>query len=179
MRINQIVWQHGGMAALISVILSLVAYILGVELLLGWQLGLAQVALILTTMIVVSRAIRLDEGGYISYWRVFQHIMLSLLCILCASSLFNFVLFNLINPELVDVVVDISLEKVEVMMISFGLEGDLLQETLSETEKEIRNGYSLTGSIKGIVFSSIFGGIIALIVSATQYKIDHQKPNFN
>ena len=179
MRINQLVWQHGGMAALISVILSLVAYILGVELLLGWQLGLAQVALIITTMIVVSRAIRLDEGGYISYWRVFQHIMLSLLCILCASTLFNFVLFNVINPELVDVVVDISLEKAEEMMISFGLEGDLLQETLIDTEKEIRNGYTLMGSIKGIVFSSIFGGIIALIVSATQYKIDHQKPNFN
>ncbi|MGY8901937.1 MAG: DUF4199 family protein, partial [Flavobacteriales bacterium] len=99
MRINQIVWQHGGMAALISVILSLVAYILGVELLIGWQLGLAQSVLIITTMIVVSRAIRLDEGGYISYWRVFQHIMLSLLCILSGSALFNFVLFNLINPE--------------------------------------------------------------------------------
>ena len=179
MRINQLVWQHGGMAALISVILSLVAYILGVELLVGWQLGLAQSVLIITTMIVVGRAIRRDEGGFILYWRVFQHIMLSLLCILCASTLFNYVLFNLINPELIDVVVDLSLEKVEEMMISFGLEGVLLQETLIETEKEIRNGYSLTGSIKGIVFSSIFGAIIALIVSATQYKNDDRSPNFN
>ena len=167
------------MAALISVILSLVAYILGVELLVGWQLGLAQSVLIITTMIVVSRAIRRDEGGFISYWRVFQHIMLSMICILCASTLFNYVLFNVINPELVDVVVDISLEKVEEMMISFGLAGDLLQETLIETEKEIRNGYSLIGSIKGIIFSSIFGSLIALIVSATQYKTDLQKPNFN
>jgi len=179
MRINQIVWQHGGMAALISVILSLVAYILGVELLLGWQLLLAQFVLIITTMIVVGRAIRLNEGGFISYWRVFQHIMLSVLCILCASALFNFVLYNFINPELVDVVLDITLEKMEVMMISSGLEGDLLQEMLIETEKKIRNGYTLTGTIQGIVFSSIFGGVIALIVSATQYKIDLQKPNFN
>ncbi|MAU77235.1 MAG: hypothetical protein CL831_10300 [Crocinitomicaceae bacterium] len=179
MRINQLVWQHGGMAALISVILSLVAYILSVELLIGWQLGLAQSVLIITTMIIVGRAIRRDEGGFISYWRVFQHIMLSLLCILCASSLFNFVLFNVINPELVDVVVDLSLEKVEEMMISFGLEGDLLQETMIETQKEIRNGYTLVGSVKGVVFSSMFGAIIALIVSATQYRIDPQKPNFN
>ena len=167
------------MAALISVILSLVAYILGVELLVGWQVGLAQSVLIITTMIVVSRAIRRDEGGFISYWRVFQHIMLSMICILCASALFNVVLFNLINPQLIDVVVEISLEKVEEMMISFGLAEDLLQETLIESEKEIRNGYTLTGSIKGVVFSSIFGAIIALIVSATQYEIDHQKPNFN
>ena len=167
------------MAALISVILSLVAYILSVELLIGWQLGLAQSVLIITTMIIVGRAIRRDEGGFISYWRVFQHIMLSLLCILCASSLFNFVLFNVINPKLVDVVVDLSLEKVEEMMISFGLEGDLLQETMIETQKEIRNGYTLVGSVKGVVFSSMFGAIIALIVSATQYRIDPQKPNFN
>jgi len=179
MRINQLVWQHGGMAALISVILSLVAYILGVELLLGWQLLLAQFVLIITTMIVVGRAIRLNEGGFISYWRVFQHIMLSVLCILCASALFNFVLYNFINPELVDVVLDITLEKMEVMMISSGLEGDLLQEMLIETEKKIRNGYTLTGTIQGIVFFSIFFGIIALIVSAAQYKINPQKPNFN
>jgi hypothetical protein len=79
----------------------------------------------------------------------------------------------------VDVVVDLSLEKVEEMMISFGLAGDLLQETMIETEKEIRNGYTLVGSVKGVVFSSMFGAIIALIVSATQYRIDPQKPNFN
>ena len=64
-------------------------------------------------------------------------------------------------------------------MISSGLEGDLLQEMLIETEKKIRNGYTLTGTIQGIVFSSIFFGIIALIVSAAQYKINPQKPNFN
>ena len=179
MRINQLVWQHGGMAALISVILSLVAYILGVELLIGWQLGLAQSILIITMMIVVSRAIRADEGGFISYWRVVQHIMISLLCILFASALFNVVLFNVINPELVDVVLDISLDKVEEMMGTFGLEGDILKETLIETEKEIRNGYTLAGSLKGIIYASIFWGIIGLIVSATQYKTDDSKPNFN
>ena len=138
------------MAAVISVILSLVAYILGVELLIGWQLGLAQSILIITTMIVVSRAIRTDEGGFISYWRVVQHIMISLLCILFASALFNIVLFNVISPNLVDVVLDISLDKVEEMMETFGLEGDILKETLIETEKEIRNGYTLAGSVKGI-----------------------------
>ena len=167
------------MAAVISVILSLVAYILGVELLIGWQLGVAQSILIVTTMIVVSRAIRADEGGFIAYWSVFQHIMLSLLCILFASALFNVVLFGVINPELVDVVLDISLDKVREMMETFGLDGDILKETMIQTEKEIRNGYTLAGAVKGVFYSSIFWGVIALIVSATQYKTDDTKPNFN
>ena len=105
--------------------------------------------------------------------------MLSVLCILCAQALFNFVLYNFINPELVDVVLHITLEKMKVMMVSYGKEGVLLQEMLIEFEKKIRNGYTLTGTIQGIVFFSIFFGIIALIVSAAQYKINPQKPNFN
>ena len=179
MRINQIVWQHGSMAALITVILSLVAYIIGVELLIGWQLGVAQAILIITTMIIVSRAIRSDEGGFISFWRIFSHIMISLLCILFASALFNVLLFDVINPKLVDVVLDISLERAEDMMKSFGLEGDLLAETMKETEKEIRNGFTLAGMFKGVIFASIFWGLIALIVAATHYKTDDSKPNFN
>ena len=179
MRINQIVWQHGSMAALITVILSLVAYIIGVELLIGWQLGVAQAILIITTMIIVSRAIRSDEGGFISFWRIFAHIMISLLCILFASAFFNVLLFDVINPNLVDVVLDISLERAEDMMKGFGLEGDLLEETMKETEKEIRNGFTLSGMFKGVIFASIFWGLIALIVAATHYKTDDSKPNFN
>ena len=179
MRINQLVWQHGSMAALISVIISLVAYIIGVELLVGWQTGVAQAILIITTMVIVSRAIRTNEGGFISFWRVFAHIMIAILCILFASALFSVLLFQVINPDLLDVVLDISLEKAEDMMKGFGLEGDLLAETMKETEKEIRNGYTLAGSIKGVIFGSIFWGLIALIVAATHYKIDNSKQNFN
>lgn len=179
MRLNYIVWQHGSMAALISVILSLVAYIISVELLLGWQLGVAQAILIITTMVVVSRAIRTDEGGFISFWRVFAHIMISVLCILFASALFNVLLFDVINPNLVDVVLDISLERAEDMMKKFGLEGDLLEETMKETEKEIRKGFTLAGMFKGVIFSSIFWGLIGLIVAATHNKTDDSRPNFN
>jgi hypothetical protein len=64
-------------------------------------------------------------------------------------------------------------------MKSFGLDGDLLEETMKETEKEIRNGFTLTGMFKGVIFASIFWGLIALIVAATHYKTDDSKPNFN
>jgi len=179
MRINQLVWQHGSMAALISVIISLVAYIIGVELLVGWQAGVAQAILIIATMIIVSRAIRTNEGGFISFWRVFSHIMIAVLCILFASALFNVLLFQVVNPNLLDVILDISLDKAEDMIKGFGLDDDILKETMKETEKAIRNGYTLAGSIKGVIFGSIFWGLIALIVAATHYKIDNNKPNFN
>jgi len=160
------------MAALISVILSLVAYIIGVEILTGWQLGVAQSVLIITTMVVVSRTIRANEGGFISYGRVLGHIMLSTLCILLASALFNIILFNVINPDLVEVVVEVSTERVEEMMKSLGLDDKLLEETMSETRLEIEKGFTVLGALKGVIFGSIFWGVIALIVAATQYKVD-------
>jgi hypothetical protein len=178
MKINQLVWQHGGLAALISVILSLVAYIIGVEALVGWPLGMAQSLLIIITMIVVSRAIRADESGIINFSRLLGHIMISVVCILVSSIVFNLVLFNLIDPELIDTVADITLERVEGMMESFGLEGDLLEQTLSETELEIRKGYTLSGAIVGLLYGSAFWGLIALIVAAIFKRSPENKINF-
>ena len=178
MKINQLVWQHGGLAALISVILSLVAYIIGVEALVGWPLGVAQSLLIIITMIVVSRTIRADEGGIINFSRLFGHIMIAVACLLVSSIVFNLVLFNLINPELIDTVADITLERVEGMMESFGLEEDLLEQTLSETESEIRKGYTLSGSIVGLIYGSAFWGLIALIIAAIFKRSPENKINF-
>ena len=178
MRINQLVWQHGGLAALISVILSLVAYIIGVEALVGWPLGMAQSLLIVITMVVVSRAIRTDEDGIINFSRLLGHIMIAVLCLLASSIVFNLVLFNLIDPGLIDTVADITLERVEGMMGSFGLEADLLEETLAETEMQIRNGYTLSGSIVGLFYGSVFWGLLALIVAAIFKRSPENKINF-
>ena len=178
MRINQLVWQHGGLAALISVILSLVAYIIGVDALVGWPLGMAQSLLIVITMVVVSRAIRTDEDGIINFSRLLGHIMIAVVCLLASSIVFNLVLFNLIDPGLIDTVADITLERVEGMMGSFGLEADLLEETLAETEMQIRKGYTLSGSIVGLFYGSVFWGLLALIVAAISKRSLENKINF-
>ena len=178
MRINQLVWQHGGLAALISVILSLVAYIIGVDALVGWPLGMAQSLLIVITMVVVSRAIRTDEDGIINFSRLLGHIMIAVVCLLASSIVFNLVLFNLIDPGLIDTVADITLERVEGMMGSFGLEADLLEETLVETELQIRKGYTLSGSIVGLFYGSVFWGLLALIVAAIFKRSPENKINF-
>lgn len=178
MRINQLVWQHGALAALISFIISLLAYIIGVEMLVGWHIGVAQSLLIIITMIVVSRSIREDEGGIINFSRLFCHIMISVVCILLASLLFNLLLFNVIDPELIHLVVDITLERVEGMMKSFGVEGDLLQETLDETELEIRKGYTFMGTVRTLIFGSAFWSLIALIIAAIFKRNSENKINF-
>ena len=178
MRINQLVWQHGALAALISFIISLVAYIMGVEMLVGWPIGVAQSLLIIITMIVVSRSIREDEDGIINFLRLFGHIMISVVCILFASLLFNLLLFNVIDPELIDSVVDVTLERIEGMMKSFGVEGDLLQETLDETEWEIRKGYTPGGALISLIFGSAFWGLIALIIAAIFKRNPENKINF-
>ena len=178
MRINQLVWQHGGLAALISVILSLVAYILGVEALVGWPLYMAQRLLIIITMVVVSRAIRADEDGIIIFSRLLGHIMIAVVCLLAASIVFNLVLFNLIDPGLIDTVADITLERVEEMMVSLGLEADLLEETLAETELQLRKGYTLSGAVVGLFYSSILWGLPALIVAAIFKRSPDNKINF-
>ena len=178
MRINQLVWQHGALVALIYFIISLVAYIIGLDTLVGWPIGVAQSLLIFITMIVVSRSIREDENGTINFLRLFGHIMISVVSILFASLLFNILLFNIIDPALIDSVVEITLERVEGMMKSFGIEGDFLQETLDETELEIRKGYTLGGALKTLIVSSAFWGLIALIIAAIFKRNQENKINF-
>lgn len=166
MRINQLVLQHGGIAAFISIILSLVAYLLGVEMLLGWQLSIAQVLLIVVTMVVVSRAVRADEGGFINYGRLLGHIMLATVCVVFGSMFFNYMLYNVIAPDLADVVLDVSSERVREIMLSIGLDGELLEESMRDTESRILDSFTLIGSIKGFLFGSVFWMFPALIVAA-------------
>jgi hypothetical protein len=104
--------------------------------------------------------------------------MISVVCILVSSIVFNVVLFNLIDPELIDTVADITLERVEGMMESFGLEGDLLEQTLSDNELNIRKGYTLSGAIVGLLYTSAFWGLIALIVAAIFKRSPENKINF-
>lgn len=166
MSINNIVWQHGGMAACISIILSLVAYLIGVEMMTGWQIGAAQGLLILVTMVIISRSIREDEGGFITFGRLVTHTFAGALCIVIAQQAFNFILYNFINPDLIEAVVEVSKEAAAEMLKSFNVEGDLLDQTMLETETAVRESLTLSGILRGIIYSMIFWTIPALIISA-------------
>lgn len=170
MSINNIVWQHGGMAACISIILSLVGYLLGVEMMVGWQIGAAQMALILVTMALMSRAIRTDEGGYISFGRLFSHTILAALCIVIAQQLFNFFLYNFINPDLVNLVVEVSKDSAAEMLESFNVTGDILDQTMLETEAAVRHSFTLAGILQGILYSMIFWFIPSAIISGVMKR---------
>lgn len=182
MRINQLVWQHGGLAALISVILSLVAYIIGVEALVGWPLDMAQSLLIVITMVVVSRAIRTDEDGIINFSRLLGHIMIAVVCLLASSMVFNLVLFNLIDPGLIDTVVDITLEKTmenqPLAVNQLSVEAQSVEEGLAWAEWIIRKSYSLSGAVISLIIGSVLWGLLALIVAAIFKRSPENKINF-
>ena len=170
MSINNIVWQHGGIASCISIIISLVGYLLGVEMMVGWQISAAQMALILVTMALMSRAIRTDEGGYISFGRLFSHATIAMLCIVVAQQFFNFLLYNFINPDLIDVVVEVKIDAAAKMFESLNISGNLLSQALLDTEIAIRDSFTLAGIFKGIIYSMIFWLIPAAIISGVMKR---------
>jgi tetrahydromethanopterin S-methyltransferase subunit B len=104
--------------------------------------------------------------------------MIAVVCLLVSSIVFNLVLFNLIDTELIDTVADITVERVEGMMESFGLEDDLLEQTLADTELQIRKGYTLSGAFIGLIYGSAFWGLIALIIAAIFKRSPENKINF-
>ncbi|MDA0981217.1 MAG: DUF4199 domain-containing protein, partial [Bacteroidetes bacterium] len=103
-------------------------------------------------------------------------------CLLASSIVFNLVLFNLIDPGLIDTVVDIKLEKAvenhHLAVNQLSVEAHSLEEGLAWTEWIIRKSYSLSGAIVVLFYNSVFWGLLALIVAAIFKRSPENKINF-
>lgn len=167
MSINNNVWQHGAIGSCIAVIFSLVAYLIGFEALVSAAYAGANFLIIVLTMVLISRSIRQDVEGEISFFNLFVHLTIGVLCILVARQAFNFVLYNFINPELIEYMIEFNIENSEKIIEMFNVQNLVDAESLrTDSENSIRFGFTLIGSIIGVIGLYVTWIIPIIIVSA-------------
>jgi len=158
--------RSGLILGLIGIIIILLIYFINAKLLVNMWLGLSILFFFLVLVIVFGIGYRKESGGILSFKLAFIYSLVLLLVAGLINQTFNFLLFNVIDTELVELVTNAAIENTEATMERFNVPVDDIDRALEKVESQMANQYTLGGIIKTYFVSILIYGIISLITGA-------------
>ena len=162
--------NHAGKHALIlggiSVVLTLAAYAIDYTLLAAMSFLLISLAIYIGYGIYAGINYRNEIGGYLSFGKAFQHGFVVFAVSALVSTIFNILLYTVIDPELPAKVTEAAMENAEKMMAGFGMPEDQMEEALEKTKEDTIKRYTAGGLAMSYGFTLIGCAIFALISGA-------------
>lgn len=162
-------FQHtvrwGLILAGVSIFLTVLIYIVDYSIMV--QLKFLGLSLLIYLGLTIYAGInyRSTLGGFISYGKAFQHGFLVLAISGLVGTIFAFILYNLIDPELPQKLVDASVENARAMMEKFGAPEDTIDPALEKARIDAADRFTIIGQVKGYLIALIFSAIMSLITS--------------
>ncbi|MEO9482105.1 MAG: DUF4199 domain-containing protein [Ekhidna sp.] len=157
--------KSGLMLAVISIVLTLLIYIVNPATLASmWMMLFFLVFIALVSYFGIQH--RKEIGGFMAFGKAWVYSMQLLVVAGLIMTIFNILLYNVIDPELPVILADQSVENAEAMMSRFGMPEDQMDEALEKTRTDTLDRFTVMGSIKGFLFGLIFYAILALITGA-------------
>ncbi len=154
--------KHGLIVGLVILIYSVLLYVL--ELNLIQALGYVVYVILFAGFILGTKAFRDNNlNGNISYGRAFGYSIVILLVASIISSIYNYLLVTVIDPDIVEKIMALGEEK----MLEKGLTDDQIEMAQSMQKKFMSPVFM---SIMAFIGTMFFGTIIALITSAIVKK---------
>lgn len=164
MKMNSIAVRHGAAVGAVQVALTLIAYIVNTSWLFDPWFGLSSWLLILVGMYLALKGIRGEEGNVLSFGRAWGHAYVVAVVNTLIVIGFSILLYHVIDPGLVDLAVNTSLERVEEVAAMMGA-GSEVSEAFEELEPEIRKGLSPAGQAMSAVWSLVFYAIPTVVMA--------------
>jgi len=129
-------------------------------------LGLAINVVIL---VVLLKKYRTSQEGIISFLNAFLFGLIALVTAGIISTAFNYFFINYFDPEYMKNVLQAQRDWME-NYLSGRASDDQITDALDKIDAQAENIGSIGQSLKGLLSSVIFGGIVALIVAAIMKK---------
>lgn len=166
--------NNGLIAGGISIMISLVLYLVNKELLFqSWIGSLGTIVLIY--FMYSSTKTYLDNSENYTFMGTFQHPFVTGILSLILSTIFAYLLYNVIDPDLNQMMADTAMQKMEGMKSMIGEEA---YEKQMESMDPSMLGYSVKTALISLVGGAVVIGIIALIITAIMYNLRRKKQDF-
>lgn len=162
--------RWGLIVGVASIVLSLLLYAIDYRLMVLLKTLLISLLIYLGLTIYSGIDYRKSIGGFIPFGKAFQHAFLVLAISALVATVYNFVLYNVIDPELPKKLTEASIDNAREMMQNFGAPEDKIEEELAKTEERTAGQFTVTGQLMGYGFILIFSAIMALISGAIVKK---------
>ncbi len=154
----------------ISIAMVLVIYAIDYTVLVQMKMILFSLIISVGYAVYAGIAYRKEIGGYISFGKAYQHGFIMFVVSSILYTLFTFLLYYVIDPELPAKLTEASLANTEEMMRGFGMQEDQLDEAMEKARESTANQFSPGKMALGLVFGAIAGAIFALISGAIVKK---------
>lgn len=160
--------KYGGILGIISIIATLLLYVVDPTLMVKWWFGLIMLGVSIGFVIYAGINYRNENGGYIDFGPAFLHGFVLLAIAGLIGSVMNLLLFAVIDPSLPQVLTDAAVEQALSMAEGFGASGQALDDAADRAREQTEGQFSTMGIIKqyfiGLIMYAVFALITGLIV---------------
>jgi len=170
MNLNRIAISHGLLVGAIQAGLMLVAYLVNTNFLFSGWMSFGTWMLVFMALYLGLRGVREAEGGELGFSRAWGHALAIAASMTAVVTLANMLLYNVIDPNLVELAIDYTLERIEEFSNAFGGSAMDLNALTDEIEASARETMTPVGLIKAGAMSMVFYLIPALIMAAVMKR---------
>ena len=163
-------WLKGGLIlAGVSILLTMLTYVIDVSLMVEWWFGIVSLLISMGLLIYLGINYRNDIGGILSYGGAFKFSFLVFLVSYFIGIIFQIALYTIIDPELPEVIKQLTIEKTIETMEAWGMSDEaVVDAAIIGVEDGIDEATTPMGMIKsaplGIFFLLFFSAIAAIFI---------------
>ncbi|MFT5337979.1 MAG: hypothetical protein ACJAY8_000845 [Sphingobacteriales bacterium] len=172
--LNQVL-QATGIVAAVAIFFVLLSYALGADFMVGPWANLIAFVGVIVAMVITGKRYRNSIGGIISFGAMWKFLVSVTVIFAVALGLFEYLLFQVIDPEFHQILTEKTLELTYQRFQNFGIPEDQMAELMEDTQKNIEAQSTFKGVLMGMGVRIVIYGIISLIIAAVLKKKDPEQ----
>jgi hypothetical protein len=156
---------YGIITGVISVLITTILYVVNIELFVSPWVGFSSIAIYIIIGILLLSKTKKELNGIFSFKDAFTTYFISAVIGILISVAFNIILFNFIDPGMKDTIKDLTIKYTTEMLQKFGTPASAINDAIKELDANDQFSIAklLQGSIFSVLFSALFGLILAAI----------------
>lgn len=167
--------KFGLILGFVQIAILLLLYMIDKNMLVSMWVGIVSFLIAITLLVLPVKNFKTLQGGQITFKEAFMVCIVTAAGALLLSSVFNFLLYNIIDPSLPEFIKQQAIEKATVMMEKFGSSQEDIEKALTSMEsQDFSQSPSRLGSqyFWGVIIYSIPALIIAAILRTKPQPVD-------
>jgi hypothetical protein len=157
---------------LIMVIITFLLYFVDYTLLVSLWFGILALIFLFGLILYAGFNFRKVNSGFLGFNPAFQFAFVTLMVCGVVSIMGNILLYQKIDPQLPELLVESQLESMLSMMDRFGAGDSITGDQIDEMREGLEVNYTIAGQIKSFGIGLIINAVLALIIAAIIKKKD-------
>lgn len=155
---------YGVITGVISILITTLIYSFDISLFASIWVGLSLIAFYLIIGCVLLAKTKKELNGVFPFKSAFTTYFISAVIGIAISVAFNIVLFNFVDPAAKDAIKEVTLESSVKMMEKFGAPQSEINKAVQKMQET--DQFSIPELLKGSIFSMLFSAVFGLILAA-------------